>query len=55
MLWASPRCFSVQVTDFQGLLTMRVGLAAAQAAQNPVCFSLIPELFPRRRNLAMSA
>lgn len=28
--------------------------AAAQATQNPICFSLIPELFPRERNTAMS-
>lgn len=32
-----------------------MGFAAAQATQNPICFSLIPELFPRQRNLAMSA
>ena len=46
---------ALQVTDFQGLLAIRAGLAAAQATQNPICFSLIPEMFPRRRNLAMSA
>ena len=40
---------------FAGLLASRVGFAAAQATQNPICFSLIPELFPRQRNLAMSA
>ena len=45
----------LQVTDFQGLLAIRAGLAAAQATQNPICFSLIPEMFPRQRNLAMSA
>ena len=37
------------------MLASRVGFAAAQATQNPICFSLIPELFPRQRNLAMSA
>ena len=46
---------ALQVADFQGLLAIRAGLAAAQATQNPICFSLIPEMFPRRRNLAMSA
>lgn len=28
--------------------------AGAQATQNPICFSLIPELFPRERNTAMA-
>ena len=25
-----------------------------QAAQNPICFSLIPELFPTRKSFAMA-
>lgn len=33
---------------------MRVGFAAAQATQNPICFSLIPELFPKNRTTAMA-
>ena len=44
-----------QMGGFTGLLATRIGFAAAQATQNPICFSLIPELFPKRRNLAMSA
>ncbi len=44
-----------QVTTFQELLLLRVGFAAAQATQNPICFSLIPELFPRERTTAMAA
>jgi MFS family permease len=32
-----------------------VGFAAAQATQNPICFSLIPELFPQNRTTAMAA
>ncbi len=36
------------------LLAMRVGFAAAQATQNPICFSLIPELFPKNRTTAMA-
>ena len=52
--WSLLTMGASKVTDFNSLLGMRVGLAAAQATQNPVCFSLIPELFPRRRNLAMS-
>ena len=44
-----------QVHSFGELLALRVGFAAAQATQNPICFSLIPELFPRGRNTAMAA
>jgi MFS family permease len=43
------------VHSFGELLALRVGFAAAQATQNPICFSLIPELFPRGRNTAMAA
>jgi MFS family permease len=43
------------VTSFSELLALRVGFAAAQATQNPICFSLIPELFPRERTTAMAA
>ncbi len=44
-----------QVNSFGELLTLRIGFAMAQATQNPVCFSLIPELFPRERSTAMAA
>ena len=44
-----------QVNSFGELLALRIGFAAAQATQNPVCFSLIPELFPRERSTAMAA
>ena len=45
----------MQVNSFGELLTLRIGFAVAQATQNPVCFSLIPELFPRERSTAMAA
>lgn len=45
----------LQVTSFSELLALRVGFAAAQATQNPICFSLIPELFPAERTTAMAA
>src|SRR5947209_3480478 len=35
----------MQVEGFGQLLATRSGFAAAQATQNPICFSLIPELF----------
>jgi MFS family permease len=44
-----------QVTSFGELLSLRIMFAAAQATQNPICFSLIPELFPRHRTCAMAA
>ena len=44
----------VQVNSFGQLLATRVGFAAAQATQNPVCFSLIPELFPKSKTTAMA-
>ena len=31
-----------------------MGFAAAQATQNPVCFSLIPELFPKSKTKALA-
>lgn len=43
-----------QVNGFAALLVLRIGFAVAQAAQNPVCFSLIPELFPANRTTAMA-
>ena len=63
--WATPIQSSVlltlqrvgprQVSSFSELLALRVGFAAAQATQNPICFSLIPELFPAERTTAMAA
>ena len=49
------QCGCVQVTSFRELLALRIGFAAAQSTQNPICFSLIPELFPRQRTFAMAA
>eukprot|EP00889_Picochlorum_renovo_P000349 jgi/Picre1/27379/NNA_000346.t1 len=39
---------------FGELLAARIGFAAAQATQNPICFSLIPEMFPKGRTTAMA-
>ena len=51
----SPFGLSAQVTSFRELLALRIGFAAAQSTQNPICFSLIPELFPKQRTFAMAA
>lgn len=37
------------------MLATRILFAAAQATQNPICFSLIPELFRKDRTTAMAA
>ncbi|CAL8467087.1 g6623 [Coccomyxa elongata] len=54
-LWSVLTMAASKVTSFHELLLLRVGFAAAQATQNPICFSLIPELFPRERTTAMAA
>lgn len=41
--------------NFGELLATRIGFAAAQSTQNPICFSLIPELFPKERTTAIAA
>ncbi|KAK9839611.1 hypothetical protein WJX81_000780 [Elliptochloris bilobata] len=55
MAWSLLTMAASKVHSFGELLALRVGFAAAQATQNPICFSLIPELFPRGRNTAMAA
>ena len=54
LLTAATPASALQVGGFWQLLGTRVGFAAAQATQNPICFSLIPELFPRDRTTAMA-
>ncbi len=51
----SPQVSAAQVNSFAALIVLRIGFAVAQAAQNPVCFGLIPELFPQHRTTAMAA
>lgn len=53
--WSLLTMAASQVNGFAALLVLRIGFAVAQAAQNPVCFSLIPELFPNHRTTAMAA
>lgn len=54
-LWSLATIAASRAQGFGELLALRVAFAAAQATQNPICFSLIPELFPRERNTAMAA
>lgn len=53
-LWSGLTVAAASSKGFTELLVARVGFAAAQATQNPICFSLIPELFPNGRTTAMA-
>eukprot|EP01025_Chloroclados_australasicus_P041355 TRINITY_DN4377_c0_g1_i1.p1 TRINITY_DN4377_c0_g1~~TRINITY_DN4377_c0_g1_i1.p1 ORF type:complete len:647 (-),score=52.89 TRINITY_DN4377_c0_g1_i1:793-2733(-) len=52
--WSLLTQFAAKAHNFQELLLCRVGFACAQAVQNPICFTLIPELFPNKRATAMA-
>ncbi|CAL5225376.1 g8181 [Coccomyxa viridis] len=54
-VWSLLTMAASKVTSFRELLVLRIGFAAAQSTQNPICFSLIPELFPKQRTFAMAA
>ncbi|CAK0735377.1 hypothetical protein CVIRNUC_000571 [Coccomyxa viridis] len=54
-VWSLLTMAASKVTSFRELLALRIGFAAAQSTQNPICFSLIPELFPKQRTFAMAA
>lgn len=54
LMWSLLTMTGSKVNSFEQLLATRVGFAAAQATQNPVCFSLIPELFPKSKTTAMA-
>ncbi|KAL3154429.1 hypothetical protein ABBQ32_013901 [Trebouxia sp. C0010 RCD-2024] len=54
VMWSILTMTGSKVNSFGQLLATRVGFAAAQATQNPVCFSLIPELFPKSKTTAMA-
>ncbi|KAL3139673.1 hypothetical protein ABBQ38_003987 [Trebouxia sp. C0009 RCD-2024] len=54
VMWSLLTMTGSKVNSFGQLLATRVGFAAAQATQNPVCFSLIPELFPKSKTTAMA-
>lgn len=53
-LWSTLTIAASSAQNYGELLAARVGFAAAQATQNPVSFSLIPDLFPNRKATAMS-
>lgn len=53
-LWSGLTIAASSARGFGDLLAARIGFAAAQATQNPICFSLIPELFPKGKTTAMA-
>jgi predicted MFS family arabinose efflux permease len=53
-LWSGLTYAASGARSFNELLVTRIGFAAAQATQNPICFSLIPELFPAGKTTAMA-
>lgn len=53
-LWSLLTIRTASSTTFPDLLSTRLAFAGAQAAQNPISFSLIPELFPTRKSFAMA-
>jgi MFS family permease len=52
--WSVATMAAGQADTFTGLLAARALFAVAEAVQNPVCFSLIPEFFPDNKSTAMS-
>ncbi len=52
--WSALTIIASKSAGFADLLAARVGFAAAQATQNPICFSLIPEMFPKGKTTAMA-
>eukprot|EP00879_Flechtneria_rotunda_P012869 GHRR01013439.1.p1 GENE.GHRR01013439.1~~GHRR01013439.1.p1 ORF type:complete len:583 (+),score=234.62 GHRR01013439.1:148-1749(+) len=54
-LWSSLSIVSSGSKSFGELIATRTGFAVAQAAQNPVSFSLIPDLFPANKSTALAA
>lgn len=52
--WSMLTLAASKSNSFGELLAARIGFAVAQATQNPICFSLIPEMFPKGRTAAMA-
>jgi len=54
-LWSGGTALAGLAPSYPTLLASRLLYAAGYAVQNPVCFAIIPELFPRSRASAMAA
>ncbi|CAD7704215.1 unnamed protein product [Ostreobium quekettii] len=53
-LWSALTSLSSRVGSFRDLLLLRVGFASAQSTMNPICFNLIPEIFPNNKSTALA-
>ena len=53
-LWSLLTMAASTAGNFGELILARVGFAAAQSTQNPISFSLIPELFPKNKSTALA-
>ncbi|GMH41618.1 hypothetical protein BSKO_09528 [Bryopsis sp. KO-2023] len=54
LLWSGLNSMISGAGTFKELMMLRVGFAAAQATQNPICMSMLPELFPKNKSTAMA-
>lgn len=54
ILWSGLSSMVANANSFGDLILLRVGFAAAQATQNPICMSMLPELFPKNKSTAMA-
>lgn len=54
VIWTTATFLTAHATNYSGLLLSRGLFAVGNGAQNPVAFSMIPELFPRNKALALS-
>lgn len=54
LLWSGLSSMVANATSYSDLVLLRLGFAAAQATQNPICMSMLPELFPKNRSTAMA-
>ena len=53
-IWTAGTIMTANANTFAELVVARIVFAIGNGPQNPIAFSLLPELFPRNKNAAMS-
>jgi len=53
-IWTAGTVMTANANTFTELVIARIVFAIGNGPQNPIAFSLLPELFPRNKNIAMS-
>ena len=53
-IWTAGTVMTANANTFAELVIARIVFAIGNGPQNPIAFSLLPELFPRNKNAAMS-